>query len=76
MHHAVLLSKPRILEALERYKNEALNEKREKKRQWRRHRGGVDGSTTTLESSEQASMQELKNEASTSVCMNKEGVLA
>ncbi len=119
MHHAVLLSKPRILEALERYRNEELNEKREKKLKEEKEkekekqqkqqqqaaivaeaRGGevtepsgeesasspadmmivqeaavaqtsrlhieevVDGSSTTLESSEQASMQVVENEAS------------
>jgi hypothetical protein len=31
MHHAILLNKPRIMEALERYRNEELNEKREKR---------------------------------------------
>ena len=31
MHHAILLNKPKIMEALENYRNEELNEKREKK---------------------------------------------
>lgn len=31
MHHAILLNKPRICEALERYRNDELNEKREKR---------------------------------------------
>ncbi len=31
MHHAILLSKPVIMNALEKYRNEELNEKREKK---------------------------------------------
>ena len=31
MHHAILLNKPKIMEALEKYRNEELNEKREKK---------------------------------------------
>ena len=31
MHHAILLNKPKIMEALEKYRNDELNEKREKK---------------------------------------------
>lgn len=31
MHHAILLNKPKICEALERYRNDELNEKREKR---------------------------------------------
>jgi hypothetical protein len=31
MHHAILLNKPKIMDALEKYRNEELNEKREKK---------------------------------------------
>ena len=73
MHHAILLNKPKIMDALENYRNDELNEKREKKLKEEKEKqkrattaaAAAAATATTIASTATASTESTETNAST-----------